>query len=205
MKNAADSLSQQCISAALTSSHWRRQAGRRRTFFEQRARLLQSSTLVRRFASRIVDAAKDAPILDVACGSGRHSVLFAELGCNVISLDKNLDLLRRLPNNPRIFPLQLDLLTDRWPFGRCELGGIVNVHFLLPTIFRRFARSLRPGTRLLIETVPAHGGNFLELPKEGTLRSALEGAFDFDFYREKRAGPPNYKKVIVGLLACRRD
>jgi hypothetical protein len=167
--------------------------------------LLEASPLVRRFAARIVDAAGNAPILDVASGMGRNAMIFAQLGCTVICLDKNQDLLRRLPNNPRILPTQMDLATDRWLFGRSHLGGIVNVHFLLPAIFRRFKSSLSPGGYLLIETVPAHGNNFLELPKEGELRSALERAFDFDFYQEKKAGPPEYKKVTVRLLARRRD
>jgi hypothetical protein len=149
--------------------------------------LLEASPLVRRFAARIVDAAGNAPILDVASGMGRNAMIFAQLGCTVICLDKNQDLLRRLPNNPRILPMQMDLATDRWLFGRSHLGGIVN------------------GGYLLIETVPAHGNNFLELPKEGELRSALERAFDFDFYQEKKAGPPEYKKVTVRLLARRRD
>ena len=167
--------------------------------------LLKASPFVRRFATRIVDAAGNAPILDVACGVGRNAMIFAQLGCTVICLDKNQDLLRGLPNNPRILPMQMDLATDPWPFGRCQLGGIVNVHFLLPTIFRRFKSSLSPGGHLLIETVPAHGNNYLELPKEGVLKSALEGAFDFDFYHEKKAGPPKCKKVTVRLLARRRD
>ena len=77
---------------------------------------------MRRFAMRIVDAAGKAPILDVACGSGRHALLFAQLGCSVICLDKNADLLRRLPKNPRIFPMQVDLATKPWPFGRDRLS-----------------------------------------------------------------------------------
>ena len=99
----------------------------------------------------------------------------------------------------------MDLEVDRWPFDRGQLGGIVNVHFLLPAMLRHFKRSLSPGGYLLIETVPAHGQNYLELPKEGELRSALEKAFDLEFYKEKKTGPPEYKKVTVRLLARRLD
>lgn len=172
---------------------------------KRRSGSLEASPLVRRFAMRIVDAAGKAPILDVACGSGRHALLFAQLGCSVICLDKNADLLRRLPKNPRIFPMQVDLATEPWPFGRDRLGGIVNVHFLLPVLFNRFKSSLSLGRYLLIETVPAHGRNFLELPAEGEIRSALEESFDFDFYKENPAGPPGYDEVTVKLLARRRN
>ena len=126
-------------------------------------------------------------------------------GAASFALDKNAGLLRRLPKNPRMFPMQVDLATEPWPFARDRLGGIVNVHFLLPVLFNRFKSSLSLGRYLLIETVPAHGGNFLELPTEGEIRSALEGSFDFDFYKETPAGPPGYDKVTVKLLARRRN
>ena len=60
------------------------------------AALSESSALVRRFASRLVDAAAGLPILDVACGSGRHALLLLQLGCSiVICVDKDLATFRR--------------------------------------------------------------------------------------------------------------
>jgi len=98
----------------------------------------------------------------------------------------------------------MDLAHDPWPFGPGTAGAIINVHFLLPALFPLFQSSLIPGGYLLIETVPAHGGNYLELPRAGELRSALQGAFDFEFYKERKAGPGNYDAVTVQLLAKRR-
>jgi len=54
-----------------------------------------ASPLVRRFASAIAEAANGAPILDVACGSGRNAMIFAELGCNVICVDIDLTRLEK--------------------------------------------------------------------------------------------------------------
>jgi tellurite methyltransferase len=163
----------------------------------------EPSALVRRFGARIVDAANGAPILDVGCGAGRNAVYLAGLGGVVICLDGNSELLRRLPRVKRIVPLHLDLATERWPFAQCELGGIVSVHFLMPALFRQFESSLSPGGCMLIETVPAHGGNFVELPNEGELRRAFAEAFQFEFFKEKEAGPIGCGKVTVRLLAKR--
>jgi hypothetical protein len=61
-----------------------------------------------------------------------------------------------------------------WPFELNSLGGVVNVHYLNPKLFPFFTNSIRKGGILLIETVPGCGGNYLELPKSGYIRSAFE-------------------------------
>jgi hypothetical protein len=86
-----------------------------------------------------------------------------------------------------------------------RVGGIINVHFLLPALFPFCESSLSPGGYLLLETVPGCGGNYLELPKAGGIRSALGKAFDFEFYKEGKVGPRGYDAVTVQLLARRRD
>ena len=48
-----------------------------------------------------------------------------------------------------------------------------------------------------METIPAHGGNYVELPRAGELRSALQHAFDFEFYKERKTGPHNYDAVTA--------
>jgi len=159
--------------------------------------------LVRRFGAAIVEAANGAPILDVGCGAGRNAIHLARLGGTVICLDRNSDLLLRLPRTKRLVPLHMDLATDRWPFKQRQLGGIVSVHFLMPALFQQFEISLSPGGCLLVETVPAHGGNFLELPNEGELKSAFAEAFHLEFFKEKKAGPVGCGRVTVRLLAKR--
>jgi len=84
------------------------------------------------------------------------------------------------------------------------LGGILAVHFpIVPALFSHFADSLTPKGCLLIETVGGQGENYLELPPAGWLRSALGGAFDFEFYEESKVGPPGSDAVSARLLAKR--
>jgi SAM-dependent methyltransferase len=170
-----------------------------------------ASPLVRRFASRIADAANGAPILDVGCGSGRNAMMLAEFGCTVICADIDLTRLRtmlssRVSNScpsSRLRLHSIDFINDRWPFGAGTLGGILNVHLLLPTLFPRFAQSLTPGGYLLIESIPGHGGNYLSLPAPGSVMSALASAFDFELYKERNAGPIGSDAVTVKVIARR--
>lgn len=176
---------------------------------------LQPSPLVRRFASQIVHGASGKPLLDIGCGSGRNAFVLSQLGCAVTCVDKDLTRLRseqgRLRHtsfskaSAQLTLYQMDLTEDPWPFDTCSVGGIVNVHFLLPSLFRFFESSISPNGYLLLETVPGHGGNYLQLPKAGELRSAFEKSFVFEFYRERKVGPRSLGTVTVQLLARRRS
>src|SRR5215467_4459445 len=140
-----------------------------------------ASPFVQRFAPKIAEAAGPAPILDVACGSGRNAFLFSEIGCEVICIDKDLSAIEENSEREhlsaiaksRIQTYQLDLIHQEWPFGRLMAGGIINVHFFVPGLLNVFARSLLPGAYLLIETIPGCGGNYLSLPSAGEVRKQL--------------------------------
>jgi len=175
--------------------------------------LRDAAPFVRKCAEKIVAAAAGKPILDVACGSGRNAILLARLGGTVICIDKDLSALdvnlkrrRRIlaAFATRLIPERIDLLKDAWPFGPGSVGGIINVHCLLTAILPAFATSLTPQAYLLLETVPGHGANYLELPQRGALRAALEPAFDVAFYEERPAGPSGRNAVTVKLFARRK-
>jgi SAM-dependent methyltransferase len=179
-----------------------------------RSNALEPSRLVRKFGSKTVEAAADKPILDVACGSGRNAIFFAELGCTVICLDKDLNQLRSYethraqmsPGKHKSIELrQLDLIEETWPFAEASIGGIVNVHFFLPSLFPHFENSLSPGGYLLFESVPGCGGNYLELPPAGCVRSLLASGFDLEVYRERRVGPAGSDTVTTQVVAKRKN
>jgi SAM-dependent methyltransferase len=172
----------------------------------------QPSPLVRRFASKLAAAAGASPIVDVACGAGRNALFLDNLGCTVIGVDNDparLEALRRASSSGSrlgasgLSVKRIDLVKDPWPFGPQSLGAIVNVHFFLPKLFLDFENSIVPGGYLLFETVPGCGGNYLELPRAGSVRAVLAGAFTFEFYREHKVGPPDHDSVTVQLIARR--
>lgn len=159
------------------------------------------SPWVRQHGPTIAHACQSKPVLDVACGSGRNALFLAELGCNVIGVDKDLS---RTATSKRFEAHRVDLDTDAWLFQEATFGGIIQVHFLRRELFPRFAFSLATGGYLLIETVPGCGGNYLELPKSGELRKELSRDFEITAYRERRVGPAEMDAVTVRLLARRK-
>jgi SAM-dependent methyltransferase len=176
---------------------------------------LEVSSLVLKFGAKVVAASHRKPILDVACGSGRNAFFLSSLGATVICMDRELTRLREvlaqnastgiIEETDRLVPQQIDLIKDPWPFDYGTAGGIINVHFTFPALFPFFASSLIPKGYLLLETVPGCGDNFMELPKTGELRTALEADFEFEMYKEKPVGPVESKAVTVKLVARKRD
>jgi len=179
-------------------------------------RSLEPSAFVVRSTKELLESTRGAPILDLACGSGRNALWLAQHGCTVVCLDKDLDRLRATQAQlrrgsstasrflSRILPIRLDLLLDPWPFRPRAFGAIVNVHFLSLALLPWIENSLQPGGLLLLETIPGHGCNYLELPSSGQLKRSLCDAFDVRLYRERRVGPRGCDAVVVKLLAWRR-
>ncbi len=129
------------------------------------------------------------------------------MGCAVVCLDRDLGRLQVRSGRSiagSIIPIQSALGHDPWPFGPSMLGGILDVHFLDPSLFEDFTRSLRSGGYLLIETVGGYGGNYLELPKASELRRVLRRAFDITVYSERKVAPRGTDAVSVQLPAVKR-
>lgn len=173
-----------------------------------------SSPFVRRYAEVLVRASSGLPILDVACGSGRNALPLAELGCEVICIDKDLDSLVALRSSlehsgrrhlaKRLVPHELDLVLDVWPFGPSSVGGVLSVHCCLgKMLFPLFEGSLVSGGYLLFQTVPGCGQNYLELPKRNGFRQCLASGFNMLQYRERAVGPAQFGAVTVQALAMR--
>lgn len=162
----------------------------------------------------VIAARADLPLLDAGCGRGRNGIVFAQRGLTVIGVDRDRQRLAQLaqdaprhlrghaaPRPGRIVPVQAELSPQRWLFRDRCLGAILAVHFLDLGLLAHFARSLVQGGHLFLETFGNHGGNYLDLPRAGQLRSILELDFELPFCVEKPAGPPSHDAVTVKLLA----
>ncbi len=89
------------------------------------------------------------PVLDVACGGGRHALFFRSLGFDVIAVD-------RAPVDfpvERIRFVQADLEDGRpWPFEGERFGAIVVTNYLHRALFPHLLASLDEGGVLIYET-----------------------------------------------------
>jgi SAM-dependent methyltransferase len=100
---------------------------------------------------RCADYIARGPILDVACGGGRHSRFFLRKDLTVVAVDRDDP---GLP--PGISFVKADLEGGNpWPFAGQRFGGIVVTNYLHRPLFPRLADSLDEGGVLIYETFMA--------------------------------------------------
>jgi SAM-dependent methyltransferase len=99
-----------------------------------------------------------ARILDVPCGWGRHSVLLAQQGYDVVGADLSFDLLARATKGPRYAAADVRLQ----PFADQSFDAVINVFTSLGLFLddaedlaalREAHRLLKPGGRFLLESM----------------------------------------------------
>ena len=73
----------------------------------------------------------DLTLLDIACGSGRHSIYAASKGYKVISLDISKEKILKLTSNKLIYPIQLDIeASNAWPFINKTFDTVIVTNYL---------------------------------------------------------------------------
>jgi SAM-dependent methyltransferase len=133
---------------------------------------LPPSAWVERWAPRVAQGT----VLDVACGSGRHSRYFLERGLNVVAVDRE----------PQSIPgarfIQADLEDGSpWPLPGEQFEGIVVTNYLHRPLFQTLKGSLAEGGVLIYETFMLGNERFGKpsnpafLLRPGELREAFSG------------------------------
>jgi len=85
------------------------------------------------------------PVLDVACGGGRHSRLFADRGIEVVAVDREDQVLSK-----EIRFLKSDLENGNpWPFAGQRFAAIVVTNYLHRPMFPHLLGSLDEGGVLI--------------------------------------------------------
>jgi SAM-dependent methyltransferase len=107
------------------------------------------SAWVQRFAALI----PPGPVLDLACGSGRHARLLAALGHPVLALDRDPAALACAAGH-NIATMQIDLEAEGaiWPFDVGQYAAIVVTNYLHRPLFTHILASLANGGVLIYET-----------------------------------------------------
>ena len=108
------------------------------------------SQWVKRFADLIPAAGQ---VLDLACGSGRHSRFLLEHGYDVLAVDRDVTGLGSLAGTTRLEILELDLEDSTMPtFLDRGFDGIVVTDYLYRPLLHPLCAALRPGGVLIYET-----------------------------------------------------
>lgn len=120
---------------------------------------LPPSAWIRRFAHLIPSG---ATVLDVACGGGRHSLFFAQRGCQVTAIDRDAP---SRPLHPAITQIQIDLEDGSpWPLPGRVFDAVIVTHYLWRPLFPALCDAVAPGGVMLYETF-AQGNQVFGRPR----------------------------------------
>jgi SAM-dependent methyltransferase len=109
------------------------------------------SAWVRRWAELVTRA----PVLDLAAGSGRHAMLFAERGLEVIAVDREPQAIHG------VTWLSADLENGSpWPFESRRFAAIIVTNYLHRPLLPKIGASLEDGGILIYETFMSGNENF---------------------------------------------
>jgi SAM-dependent methyltransferase len=144
-------------------------------------------------------------VLDVACGSGRHSRLLARMGFEVDAVDRDPALFGHVP--PQVALLGADLEAGPWPYDGRRFDGIVVTNYLHRPLLPLLADSLEHGGLLLYETF-ARGNERFGKPSNpdfllapGELLEAVAGKLHVIAYEDLVIDDP--KPAAVQRLCAR--
>jgi SAM-dependent methyltransferase len=103
----------------------------------------------------------DGPVLDVACGAGRHSRFWLARDRSVVALDRDLAGISDLADHPRLDAVEVDLEDGRtFPMLDRRFAAVVVVNYLYRPILPALVSVVDDGGLLLYETYAAGNEQF---------------------------------------------
>ena len=91
-------------------------------------------------------------MLDLACGSGRHTLLLAAHSYPVLAVDRNEEALAGLRHLSGVKTRCCDLELSEWPLTGLQFGGIVVTNYLWRPRLPDLLTLLAPGGVLIYDT-----------------------------------------------------
>lgn len=108
------------------------------------------SDWVRRFHSLIRPSGN---VLDLACGSGRHTHFFLDKGFFVTAVDREIDELKEFSSLKRLEILKYDIEgSEEWPFSDRTFDGVIVVNYLYRPIFPKLSEVIAKDGLLIYQT-----------------------------------------------------
>ncbi len=165
------------------------------------------SAWVRRFAWCLPQG---GTVLDLACGSGRHSRYLLGLGYRVTALDRDLSAMADLEGTPGLTLVQADLEDGSpFPLSGQRFQGVLVANYLYRPILADLVAAVAPGGGFLYETF-ARGNERFGRPsnpdfllRPGELLEALRGHLRILAYEDLVVSEP--KPAAVQRIAARRE
>ena len=164
------------------------------------------SAWVARFAPLVP---KTAPVLDLACGSGRHLRHFRSRGHAVVGVDIDLQGVTDLAGAEGVETLQADIEAGPWPFPGRRFAGIIVANYLHRPLLPAIVEALAPGGVLLYETFAQGNQRFgrpstpAYLLKAGELLDAVAGRLQVIAYEHGEVASP--RAAVVQRICAVAD
>ncbi|MCB9886842.1 MAG: class I SAM-dependent methyltransferase [Planctomycetes bacterium] len=126
-------------------------------------------------------------VLDLAAGSGRHTLLFLARGHAVTAVDRDVSALRQLAHD-RLTVLDADLENAPWPLPGRTFAGVVVSNYLWRPLLPTIVAAVATGGVLLYETFAVGNERFGRprnpdfLLRPGELLDAVRGELEVREY-----------------------
>ncbi|MCZ7526254.1 MAG: class I SAM-dependent methyltransferase [Acidimicrobiia bacterium] len=150
------------------------------------------------------------PVLDVACGGGRHTRFLLERGHRVVALDRDTSGIEDLRGDPRLEVLEVDLEDGRpFPLRGRRFAAVVVTNYLHRPILPDLVAAVAPGGLLLYETFAAGNERFRRprrpefLLRPGELLEAVRNELRVVAYEDVVVDEP--RPAAVQRIAAARD
>lgn len=173
----------------------------------QHAHTADPSPWISRFAGFVPP---QGPILDLACGGGRHTRLFLDLGHPVTAADIDISGMTDLAGRPGLKLVAVDLESGQpWPFAGQTFAGVVVANYLYRPLLARLVEAVAPGGMLIYETFAIGNEQFGRprnpdfLLQPGELLAVTAGHLRVLAYEDLIVDRPN--PAAVQRIAARRE
>jgi SAM-dependent methyltransferase len=172
----------------------------------------EASTWVQRWSHLV----PPGPILDLACGRGRHLRWFAQRGHAVVGVDRSAQALADIGlHGPACETILADIESGPWPLPGRRFSAVVVTHYLWRPLMPRLIESLDQAGVLIYETF-ARGQETLGRPsrpefllRPGELIEVCQGlrivAFEDGYEPESVRGPARFIQRIAAVRANNPD
>ena len=153
------------------------------------------SDWVARFAAAVPAG---GPVLDLACGTGRHSRFFLERGHPVTGVDRYSAGVADLLGREDFTLIEADLESGgAWPIETAEFAAVVVANYLYRPILPDIVRAVVEGGVLIYETFAEGNARFLLRP--GELLRAVDGSLTVIAYEHGEVARPALVQRICAV------
>ena len=108
----------------------------------------------------LADLSAGSRVLDLACGSGRHTKLALDMGLSVTAIDIDVSRLEDLRDHRDLTVLEADLESGPWPLRDNGFDAVIVANYLWRPLFPKIADTVSTGGLLLYETFMAGNERF---------------------------------------------